>query len=53
MNKLYDTKEAANYLKVSTGTLENWRTQGEGPKFKKPKGKVYYTQQDLDEWVNK
>jgi hypothetical protein len=49
--KFLSTREAADYLKVSTGTLENWRYAGDGPKFSKPKGTVYYALSDLQEWI--
>lgn len=35
-------KEAANRLRVTTGTLSNWRVQGMGPKFIKVGRKVLY-----------
>lgn len=52
-NALFTTEEAASYLNISSGTLENWRTGKlkTGPRFHKPKGKVYYYQSDLDEWI--
>lgn len=52
-NHLFTTEEAAVYLGVSTGTLENWRSGKfkTGPVYHKPKGKVYYFQSDLDEWI--
>lgn len=52
MEKIFDTKEAAEYLKISEGTLENWRYVNKGPKFRKPEGKVYYTESDLKEWLS-
>ena len=35
-------KEAANRLRVTTGTLSNWRVQGNGPRFIKVGRKVLY-----------
>ena len=35
-------KEAANRLRVTTGTLSNWRVQGQGPRFIKVGRKVLY-----------
>lgn len=35
-------KEAAHRLRVTTGTLSNWRVQGMGPKFIKVGRKVLY-----------
>jgi len=54
MEKNYlSTEEAAVYLGVSTGTLENWRAgeKKEGPEFCKPAGRVYYRIADLDAWI--
>lgn len=52
MEKLLDTKEAAPSIGHAPGTLENWRTQGVGPRFiKKGKGgKVLYDPADLRAW---
>lgn len=50
---LLDTKLAAPCVGVSPGTLENWRTQGRGPKFiKSPgrRGKVLYDLADIEAW---
>ncbi|KEQ53068.1 putative transcriptional regulator [Sphingobium chlorophenolicum] len=39
---------------VAPGTLENWRTQGTGPKFIKTatgrRGKVLYDLSDIEAW---
>lgn len=51
MDKPINTKEAAEYLGVSAGTLENWRISGGGPKFYKPKGKVFYFKADLESYI--
>lgn len=53
MHDLLDTKEAAPRIGVSPGTLENWRTQGVGPKFIKTAGKrgrVLYDPDDIQVW---
>jgi hypothetical protein len=47
----YDTKAAAAYIGHSPGTLQNWRVTGEGPAFIKPRKKVFYRKEDLDEWL--
>jgi hypothetical protein len=44
-------KEAAGYLGVAERTLANWRSQGVGPRFYKPRGFVIYYQRDLDSWL--
>ena len=50
-----NTKQAAIYLEskgtpFTFSTLEMWRSQGRGPKFKKVEGKVFYEKCDLDEF---
>ena len=53
MHDLLDTKAAAPRVGVSPGTLENWRTQGVGPKFIKTggrRGKVLYDPADIEAW---
>lgn len=53
MHGLLDTKAAAPYIGVAPGTLENWRTQGVGPKFIKTPGKtgkVLYDPADIEAW---
>jgi len=51
MDEFMDTKEAAEFIKHSPSTLETWRSEGGGPKWYKPSGKVVYLRQDLVEWV--
>lgn len=45
-NGLIDAREAAKILKVTTGTLNNWRYMGVGPVYEKigdgPRGHVRY-----------
>lgn len=54
MSILLNTVQAAPLLGVSPGTLENWRTQGNGPKFIKTatgrRGKVLYDPSDIEAW---
>jgi hypothetical protein len=40
--------EAAERLRVSVGTLANWRTAGEGPKFLKFGRRVLYPVPELE-----
>ncbi|WP_067783560.1 helix-turn-helix domain-containing protein [Actinomyces vulturis] len=53
MNEIYTSKEAAKLLKVSEGTLRNWRYDGVGPAFFKCGRAVRYRQEDLEEWIEK
>lgn len=43
----HDTKNAANFLKISRRTLERWRMTGEGPVYRKLGGRVVYAECDL------
>ena len=52
----FSTKGAAQYLKeigaaFTPNTLEVWRCQGRGPRFKKIARKVFYEKSALDEFV--
>lgn len=50
MHDLLNTKDAAPRAGVSPGTLENWRTQGVGPKFIKAGKRVLYDPADIEAW---
>jgi len=51
-NAPLSVEEAALYLDVSKGHLDNLRYRGTGPKFYKPSGKrIYYFVSDLDRWI--
>lgn len=55
MKDLLNTKAAAPRVGVSSGTLENWRSAGVGPKFIKTpgrRGKVLYDPDDIEVWKN-
>ncbi len=44
--------EAAQILKFSVRTLQNWRCRGGGPRFVKvSRGCIRYRLEDLDAWV--
>ncbi|WP_298169327.1 helix-turn-helix domain-containing protein [Novosphingobium sp.] len=53
--EILDTAGAAEYLGLSTPTLERMRLHGNGPQFAKmspgPRGPVRYRRADLDAWV--
>ena len=48
---LFDTAQAAAFLKYSKSALEYWRCQGTGPRFYKTAGRVRYRMSDLDAWL--
>lgn len=52
-SKALNTRQAANYLKelgtpFSGGTLEVWRCQGRGPRYRRICRRVVYTPEDLE-----
>ena len=50
--ELLTTPEAAVQLRVSPRTLEDWRTSGKGPPFRKVGGwRVLYHVDDLADWL--
>jgi len=51
-DKYLTSSEAAEYLKLSTGTLENYRISGNGPPYTQrvPRGRVFYDRGTLDAW---
>jgi hypothetical protein len=49
---LLTTRQAAAYLACQPNTLEQWRSQGKGPRFRRlPSKQIRYAQEDLDEWA--
>lgn len=55
MTALLNTQAAAAFMGIASGTLENWRYQGYGPRFVKSSpsrsGKVLYRVEDLTAWL--
>jgi predicted DNA-binding transcriptional regulator AlpA len=46
-------REAADYLRLAKGTLDQWRTAGTGPRFiRLSVRKILYDTVDLDAWIN-
>ncbi|MFD1344283.1 helix-turn-helix domain-containing protein [Litorisediminicola beolgyonensis] len=43
--------DAAAYLRVSNGTLANWRSRGEGPRYRAVGRVVRYHRDDLDAFM--
>ncbi|MCC0099436.1 helix-turn-helix domain-containing protein [Streptomyces flavotricini] len=54
-NELLKAPEVADQLRVSVGTLANWRHQGIGPRYIKlsPSGRVRYMRADVDAYLNR
>jgi hypothetical protein len=42
--------ETAERLKVTTGTLANWRVRGNGPRYMKYGNKIYYPVSEIDDF---
>ncbi len=51
MQRFYTTKDAATYLGLAQRTLQKYRVDGSGPKFRKVRGHSFYDVADLDAWV--
>ena len=50
---IFDTPEAARFLKVLPRTLEGWRYRGEGPAFVRYKhASVRYRRSDLEAFLS-
>jgi hypothetical protein len=47
-----DTRNASRYLGLSEKTLAMMRSGGTGPAYVK-RGRVFYYQEDLDQWLRK
>lgn len=45
-----NTREAADYLRLSRSRLGRFRTQGGGPRFRKLGRTIVYTIADLEAW---
>jgi hypothetical protein len=53
MNQTYLTQlEAATFLRLSERTLERWRVEGAGPRFRKFGRRIVYAQNDLEVWAD-
>lgn len=54
--ELLTPEEVSAILKITVGTLENWRQKNYGPKYiklgGKPRSPVRYRRQDVEGWVN-
>ena len=50
VERLFNTEQAADALRVSPRTLEKMRVEGRGPKFFKIGRLVYYSAETLEEW---
>ena len=52
IQKYFSPDAAAKILGYSPKTLERWRDEKKGPKFRKlPTGRIRYAGTDLDDWM--
>ena len=51
MEKYLTPAEVAEMLGLSVVTLNRWRTQGTGPRYLKPGGRVRYRPEDVRAWA--
>ncbi len=49
--QLYDTKQTADMLRISPGTLNNWRMSGKGPAVTTAGGAVRYQLAAINVWL--
>ena len=48
---VWDTDEAAAFLRISPRTLVSWRSRGMGPSYGKGGRRVVYLQRDIVAWL--
>ena len=49
--KIMNTRQAAEFLTVSSGTLQNWRSKKYGPPYHKLGGRVIYFTDELEKYA--
>ena len=49
--KLLNTDQAAEYMRISPRTLQDWRLSGNGPRFHKLGRLVRYGISEIDSWL--
>jgi len=49
--RLLTASDVADTLRVSEGTLRNWRSAERGPRFAKVGGSVRYREEDVAAWI--
>lgn len=50
-SRFLGTRAAAEYTGIPFNTLKQWRSEGKGPRFFKPRGRALYDVRDLDEFI--
>lgn len=49
--RLMTASDVADALRISEGTLRNWRSARRGPRFAKVGGTVRYREEDVADWI--
>lgn len=49
----YNVIEAAQYLGIKRSTLDHYRCDGRGPKYRKHGWRVFYARGELDRWSDR
>lgn len=49
-SSLLTTAEAAEFLRLKPHTLENMRSYGTGPDYRKHGGRIFYHRRDIKTW---
>jgi predicted DNA-binding transcriptional regulator AlpA len=44
--------ESAMFLRISERTLERWRIEGQGPRFRRFGRRIVYAKTDLETWAD-
>ena len=46
------SQEVARRLQLKNGTLQNWRSQGKGPRWHKLERRVLYKAEEVQDWID-
>jgi hypothetical protein len=47
----FDSKAAADHIGVASQTMNNWRYRRQGPVYHKVGDKIFYYENDLDDFI--
>ena len=51
MSTRLNTRETADYLRVSVSTIKRWRREGVGPEYLRIEGRISYEQTAIDKYI--
>ena len=49
--KLLTVEDMCAYLDRSRHTLQKWRVQGEGPRYRRIGNRIFYAEPDVQAWI--